>query len=369
MLDKKLDAAHGIVCDMPHDRLGYFGWPSVARRDDGVLVVAASGLRYDHVCPWGKTVLFTSADEGRTWSIPRILNDTPLDDRDAGIISLGGSKLLVSWFTSDTRRHVDYAVKNFPLDREEQARWEAVLAAWTDPMVARWSGSWVRTSVDGESWSDFHRAPVNTPHGPIRLAGGQLLYFGKEWDMPDIKVRGDILAATSDDEGRTWTLLGRVPIPGDTVPDNFHEPHVVELPSGKLIGMIRLNDCDNPAYIHFSLFQTESEDGGRTWTPARHLGVYGSPPHLIRHSSGAIVCVYSYRKPPLGHRAIISWDDGKTWDGEWILRDDAPPRDHGYPCSVELPDRSIFTVYYQRASHEYKNCGVLWTRWPLPPRP
>src|ERR1043165_135334 len=41
----KLKAEHGIVCSKPHDRFGYFGWPTVARMDDGELVVASSGLR------------------------------------------------------------------------------------------------------------------------------------------------------------------------------------------------------------------------------------------------------------------------------------------------------------------------------------
>ncbi len=366
MSEKKLHAEHGIVCDLPHERLGYFGWPSVARRDDGMLVVAASGLRYDHVCPWGKTVLFFSPDDGRTWSIPRILNDTPLDDRDAGILSLGGKKLLVSWFILDVRNHFDYAIKNFKLDAEEQARWRTVFDTWTDEVVGKWQGSWVRTSVDSEAWSDFIRVPVSAPHGPILLRNGEIFYLGKQWDMPGRKAEGFIVACKSSDGGQTWKELGVVPIPADTKPDNYHEPHVVELPSGKLIGHIRFEDNQNPNYIHFSLFQTESEDAGLTWTKARPLGIYGSPPHLIRHSSGDLICTYSYRKPPLGHRVMISRDDGKTWDADWILRDDAPPRDHGYPCSVELPDHSIFTVYYQRASHEYKNCGLLWSRWKLP---
>lgn len=99
----QVKAEHGIVCRLPGKKFGYFGWPTVARADDGTLIVASSGLRSQHVCPWGKTVLNTSTDDGRTWSAPRAINDSPIDDRDAGVISLGGNRLLVSWFTSDTR--------------------------------------------------------------------------------------------------------------------------------------------------------------------------------------------------------------------------------------------------------------------------
>ena len=43
----------GVICSMPKEKFGYFGWPSIARQDDGTLIVAASGFRNQHVCPWG----------------------------------------------------------------------------------------------------------------------------------------------------------------------------------------------------------------------------------------------------------------------------------------------------------------------------
>ena len=79
-----------------------------------------SGLRFAHVCPWGKTVLFKSKDDGKTWSGPRILNDTPLDDRDCGVLSLGGKKLLVTWFTLDVRPYFERGVDNWGLGEEEE---------------------------------------------------------------------------------------------------------------------------------------------------------------------------------------------------------------------------------------------------------
>ena len=36
----QLDAEHGLVSSFPTDFFGYFGWPTVARTEDGVLVVA-----------------------------------------------------------------------------------------------------------------------------------------------------------------------------------------------------------------------------------------------------------------------------------------------------------------------------------------
>jgi sialidase-1 len=112
------------------------------------------------------------------------------------------------------------------------------------------------------------------------------------------------------------------------------------------------------------MFQTGSVDGGKTWSAMKPTGVLGSPPHLVRHSSGVLVCVYGYRAPGFGQRVLLSKDDGATWEN-WIIRDDAPHSDLGYPASVELSDGNIYTIYYQAASKDEK-CSLMWSRWRLP---
>ena len=52
-------------------------------------------------------------------------------------------------------------------------------------------------------------------------------------------------------------------------------------------------------------------------------------------------------------------------DNEKIIRDDSLPKGVGYPQSVQLPDGSIFTVYYQK-ERPGAQCGLLWTQWVLP---
>ena len=48
-LDEKLQAEHGVVADYADEFFGYFGWPTVARMEDGTLIVSSSGLRNYHV--------------------------------------------------------------------------------------------------------------------------------------------------------------------------------------------------------------------------------------------------------------------------------------------------------------------------------
>jgi len=370
-MSKKLNAEHVTICRLPGDRLGYFGWPTVGRLDDGTLMAASSGLRSEHICPWGKTVLNVSSDDGRTWSAPRVVNDSPIDDRDAGVISAGGPNVLVSWFTSDTRRYANQQRIRNSFGEAEVASWAPTLATWTDKLVEENLGSWIKLSKDnGLTWGLPIRVPVTAPHGPISLRSGALLYLGKRYLTPRELGDSRICAAASHDGGSTWRELGRVPEYPGTQPANYHEPHVVELPSGRLIGMIRIQNAENAdltqaGIVTFSMMQTESDDGGVTWTQARPLGFHGSPPHLLRHASGALVLTYGYRLAPFGQRVALSRDDGQTWDHDWILRDDGPDSDLGYPSTVELGDSSLYSVYYQKVPGDHR-CSLLASRWQLP---
>ncbi len=370
-MDKRVLATHGVVCRSSGEKLSYFGWPTVARMDDGTLVVTSSGLRSQHVCPWGKTVLNLSRDDGATWSPPRVINDSPIDDRDSGVVSLGGGRLLVTWFASDTRIYLAQDWIKGWLGAEEVESWRAAMAGWTDELVNRHLGSWILLSDDGGlTWGRPIRSPVSTPHGPIRLRSGNLLYLGKPYGTWDDMRLGGICAAASRDGGRTWDGLGAVPVAANTDPANYHEPHALELPSGKLLGVIRIENHSGKELAAsgiptFSIMQTESADGGATWSQARPLGFHGSPPHLLRHSSGVLVMTYGYRQAPFGQRVAISRDDGATWDHDWIVRDDGPDGDLGYPSTVELADGSLFTVCYQKVTGDAK-CSLLWSKWQMP---
>lgn len=362
-MDGRLEAEHGVVSGFIHDFLGYFGWPTVSRMDDGTLLVVASGLRNEHVCPFGRNVILMSRDEGASWSSPRVVNDSPLDDRDTGAVCLGGNRLLLSWFTTDNRRRLE---EHGHLDS-----WRAGLAWVTDETAARWVGGYVCRSDDGgESWHRPIKVPMTTPHGPILTRAGELLYFGKEFrvDQRGFEAgKGEIAAFASRDDGSSWQELGSVPLHPGTGEGCYHEPHVAELPDGRLVGLIRFETEERSGeFVHFSMFQTSSEDGGRTWAQAEPLGFHGSPPHLLVHSSGVLIGTYGRRLPPFGQRVMLSRDGGSSWDYDYILRDDGPDTDLGYPSSVEMDDGSALTVYYQKQKSSEEKCSLLWSRWRLP---
>jgi sialidase-1 len=78
----------------------YAGWPTVARRANGELWVSWSGGRDGHVCPMGQVRAMTSRDDGVTWTYPRVLLDSPIDDRDSGAMVTAKGTLLITTFTS-----------------------------------------------------------------------------------------------------------------------------------------------------------------------------------------------------------------------------------------------------------------------------
>ncbi|MEI6971354.1 MAG: sialidase family protein [bacterium] len=204
------------------------------------------------------------------------------------------------------------------------------------------------------------------------MRSGDLLYLGKLYGKWSDMLDAGITAARSADGGRTWKVMGQVPFYPKTVGDNYHEPHAVELPSGKLIGAIRVEngggvDLERDAGVRggMSIMMTESGDGGLTWSAPSPLNFHGGPPHLLRHSSGVLVLTYGYRQPAGGQRVAFSRDDGATWEHDWIIRDDSPDWDLGYPSTVEMGDGSLFTVCYQKAAAGEK-CSLLWSRWRMP---
>jgi len=92
-------AQHWIVCS-GEAAGGYAAFPDICRLPGGeLLCVFYSG--YAHVSepnaqwPRGGRVMVRSSDQGRTWSKPLVIIDTPQDDRDPSIACLKDGTLLL----------------------------------------------------------------------------------------------------------------------------------------------------------------------------------------------------------------------------------------------------------------------------------
>ena len=196
------------------------------------------------------------------------------------------------------------------------------------------------------------------------LRDGRIMIVGKEF--PTKEDDGKICCAVSSDDGATWDVIGTLPLGESTTYMNFHEPSVIELPGGRLLAQIRYQHCDkNRTHEKLTVFQSVSDDGGHTWSTMKPLHVCGTPPHLLRHSSGVLVSTYGRREKPYGLMAMFSRDNGETWKTEYQLDVNPHSADLGYPASVELDDGSILTVWYEK-SEAGKPCGLSRLVWRIP---
>ena len=350
----------GIVCRIQRRLFSYFGWPSVARADDGALLMVCSGLRIAHVDPFGKVVMYKSFDEGRTWGGPHIVLDTPLDDRDAGIVNMGGGQVVVTSFNNSRQAQHYWTEKGMNGSPAASALCRAYLDTITDEEEQRFLGAHVIKSCDnGHTWGEPRKVPICAPHGPTLRRNGTLIFAGMRFD-DTTPTGGHPISIYTSNDGLAYRHLRDVPASDDPrVAGLVHcEPHILELANGRLVLHIRIEKL-------FSICQSVSDDGGKTFSVPKLLGNEGSPPHLVQHSSGAVICTYGRRVPPFGIFAMISRDNGDTWSTEQDVWFAGGSRDIGYPCTVELPGGDLFTVFYDVIPGDRGIASILWFRWRL----
>jgi len=140
----------------------------------------------------GKTHLVRSSDDGETWRAPEIIRDSPLDDRDAGIIETARGTLLVSWFSATSfESNPDYRDYGATLTAETREQY---------------LGNWVLRSEDGgRTWGEPIRVNASAPHGPVQLRDGRILYLG----VGRLDDERTIVAEESTDD--VWPRLGSKP--------------------------------------------------------------------------------------------------------------------------------------------------------------
>lgn len=339
----------------------YHGWPTVARRKNGQLLLSWSGGREGHVCPFGRVEYMTSDDEGRSWTWPRVLLDSAIDDRDSGVLETAKGTILVTSFTSLAyepnlaKAEKTKGEKAWPSERLEA--WRAAHRRLPDAQRETELGQWVLRSTDGGlTWSTRLPTVVNSPHGPIQLSDGRLLYPGKELWTGEKRTG----VSESTDDGQTWHWLSEIPTrPGDTALQ-YHELHGVEASDGRIVVHIRNHSKNN----NHETLQCESTDGGKTWSTPHEIGVWGLPSHLLRLRNGNLLMSYGYRRPPFGNQARLSTDGAKTWSEPLTISDDGAGGDLGYPSTVELSDGTLLTVWYEQLKESLR-AVLRQAKWKL----
>jgi Neuraminidase (sialidase) len=111
-----------------------------------------------------------------------------------------------------------------------------------------------------------------------------------------------------------------------------------------------------------------SNDNGQSWQYLSKISdtdrgeENGSPPAMVCLRDGRLAITYGFRSWPLGIRARISEDEGKTWSDEIVLRDDGNSWDLGYPRMVQRADGKLVSMYYHNTD-EHPAPHIVATIW------
>jgi len=295
---------------------GYEAFPDICRTRNGeLLCVFYAG--FNHVslpsyAPGGKlpacapnagrVCIVRSRDNGRTWSKPSIVVDTPRDDRDPSIVQLPDGTLLCNYFS----HRAGPGGKGYRFVHSALVRSTDGGRTWSKEQVLfdQWAcSSPIRILSDGRLALPLYY--VGPPHSKGYHYGG---------------------VSFSTDNGRTWSKP--VPIGKDGPFRLDAEPDIVELPGGVLLAGLRPTMAFSWSY-----------DKGRTWTKPVAAGFPAHCIYFLLTSKG--ILLMGHRLP--GTSLHYSVDYGKTWSKNFQL----DPAGGAYPSMVELPDGLIYCVYYE----------------------
>ena len=377
----KVTSPARVVCENEGSMYNYFAWPTITRLPDGRLAFYASGMRTRHVCPFGKVTVCYSEDDGKTWTSPEILINTPLDDRDAGVAVSGDRVCLTTFNNTIAFQKGVMQSETFAPDIEVAAR-EYLDSVDAEAAEKKYLGSLCFMSNDGgKTFGEHIKVPITAPHGPCVLPDGKFFYVGTLYGICDSVTSNhcdfaQIQCYKENDKGEFeyFSFVPNIVAEKDELWELADEPHVIALPSGKIIVHIRaqrfIDGRGAAGWEDFTLYQSVSLDGGKTFSaPVALLPVLGgAPPHLYRHSSGALISAYGYREyvdttKPSAICALVSRDDGESWRAYYLAGCDHS-WDMGYPSTVEKADGTLLTGYYD---HKGDGPAVLKAvEWILP---
>lgn len=336
--------------------------PSLALLPSGeLLLIMFNGERLDGGKVRETTVIYRSADGGKTWAGPEV---PEIPGREPSLTVLKDGTILVTshLLAQEVRNKDGYVYSNLH-----------------------------RSTDGGRTWSTMRIEPKEfrprtiglTTRNVLQLLDGSVL-LGISEHAPKCKS----IMLRSTDSGKTWTETYEAKFEG--VPKNypytlFGEAHLWQARSGKLYAILRvgarnswpLEGTTDPGNSDQSerMIVYSSTDLGHTWSKVRDLGDYGQMyMSLLRLGSDRLLLTFTQRdiKPPLGVRAVLGTelDDGFEFNltQDHLLLDTKTPigvkSGGGFGPTVQLADGTLITAYTYRDSNNLKHAEVV--RWRMP---
>jgi hypothetical protein len=267
----------------------------------------------------------------------------------------------------------------------------------------RWYSKIFRSTDHGRTWSE---APIGWDDEPIVHEGAS---DRNVVEMPDpggsgktTVVLGVCKGRTAEhtrlwrswDSGMTWDKTFKPDTQGwDDVDGFFSNSVIYRMASGRLLHTVRVDD-DGPYYKVPDLRKTGSQtgdssdrtmlwvsdDNGATWNRHGKYGTFGGFGEMyfrfLRLKDERLLCTFTVRSmstdgQPMGLRAVLSYDDGQTWNFDndrLVLEYQTPGRNGGhFGNTIQVEDGSLVSIYSYRGPGGYTHVEAMRWRLPEPP--
>ena len=283
-----------------------------------------------------RTVIYRSQDDGTTWQKVQT-KGAPIPGKEQEMLCLSDGRTVL--IQTEASPQVLYR------SADRGVTWQAIRYGHPMPTTRNFielsDGSIVKFGFKGV-WGDQPNAPRATAWR-LRSVDGGLTWPHRDevstWESSQMFLAEASILAFSDTHFLASARAG-----GNVVRRLAGAP-----PIG--IGRGAGGETDEGMVV------MESQDGGLTWSKPRWMGLGYSAVHsqLTRLADGRILCTYRRRFLPFGVSAVLSSDNGKTWDNDHpILLGSRPTAYGGWPTTLQLPDGTMLTCR-----------GYIW-QWPQP---
>ncbi|MBT4865058.1 MAG: exo-alpha-sialidase [Planctomycetaceae bacterium] len=323
-----------------------------------------------------RAVFWRSKDGGRTWG-PRE-ERLDIQGREFGLTALSDGTLLMTchWLSRDVFNPSKHTHSKVFRSTDEGKTWSEIrIGPDGFPNQAQ-------TSAD---WMAFEIPDKNRP-GKFLTCLGVSMQHGKQ-DAPKV-----VRIWQSRDSGKTWDKSLRPDTAGWIDVDGFFSQTVTfTTPSGRLLHPVRVDRTGPHWHIPGTpkllakesgdqgdrMMLWESGDGGKSWSKHRKHGTFGTYgemyPRLLTLNDGRTLLTFTVRSNPtdghdLGLRAILSGDEGRTWDfshDRLVISDvNQGASGGGFGNTIQLPDGTLVSVYSYRGADTKTQVEAV--RWKLP---
>ena len=339
----------------------YASFPALYQLPDGALATSfATRTRASHIDPTGGSATMLSTDAGVSWHPTDCTIVNPTYDDGNGRLATAEA---YGW------RYTD------PGERDSLEARGIEVRDVPDGSIGYAHGCYSKLSVDGAA--SWRTRDLNVPQHALMMSFHDTATFLRYDDrliMRLVYIRPEagrryyeLWLLRSEDNGHSWAVVS-VAADADCL-IGYGESAILRCTDGDLLCVMR---TESPSGTRERMAMTRSADTGLTWSTPEMTEMHGHPPDLLRLRDGRIVCTFGYRSDPMGIRAQISEDDGRTFteDSLVVLRDDGKPSaeggrgaDLGYPITIQLPDDSLMTIYYMTCEDGVTH--IATTHWAI----